>query len=121
MPSTQEIVDEELEKITEEDGVTGAAVVRQDGLLIASDLGEDINEDQVGAMTASTVGSGDTASDSVGIGEVKGVTVEARQGKIISMSAGEEGILVIVTDAETGIGDIKDVVMDAGSTIAGEL
>lgn len=121
MPSTQEIVDEQLEKINDEEGVDGAAVVRQDGLLIASDLDDDINEDQVGAMTASTVGSGETASESVKIGDVKGVTVEAKHGKIISMSAGEEGILVIVTDGNTSIGDINDVVMEAGSKIANEL
>lgn len=121
MPSTQEIVDEQLDKIKKADGVKGAAVVRQDGLLIASDLEDGINEDQVGAMTASTVGSGETASESVKIGDVKGITVEAKQGKIISMSAGDEGILAVITDEKTGIGDINEVVVEAGSKIAEEL
>lgn len=119
---TQENIEEQLDNLNNTDGVRGSLVVRQDGLLIASKLNnDDINEDQVGAMTASTLGSGETASDSLQLGDVKGITVETQDGKIISMSVGSEGILTILTSAGTSIADINDSIREAGVAIADEL
>jgi len=118
---TQEDIEEQLENLNDTDGVEGSVVVRQDGLLIASRLDDEINEDQVGAMTASTLGSGETASDSLQLGDVKGITVETEDGKIISMSVGSEGILTILTSPGTSIADINDSIREAGVAIAEEL
>ena len=65
MSSKEEKLNEPLDSLDDVQGIKGAAVVRRDGLLIASNLGKDIDDDQVGAMTASTVGSGETASDAL--------------------------------------------------------
>ncbi len=107
MASKEEKLNKPLDELDNVQGIKGAAVVRRDGLLIASNLGQDINDDQVGAMTASTVGSGETASESLGMGEVNAVTIESKDGKLVSTGAGEEGILTILTDSGVNMGLVK--------------
>ncbi|MFB6204113.1 MAG: roadblock/LC7 domain-containing protein [Candidatus Nanohaloarchaea archaeon] len=107
MASKEEKLQEPLEDLGEVQGIKGAAVVRRDGLLIASNLGGDIDDDQVGAMTASTVGSGETASDALNMGGVNQVTIESEDGKLVSTGAGEEGILTILTEADVNMGLVK--------------
>lgn len=107
MASKEEKLNEPLDELDDVQGIKGAAVVRRDGLLIASNLGQDINDDQVGAMTASTVGSGETASESLEMGNVNAVTIEAADGKLVSTGAGEEGILTILTDSDVNMGLVK--------------
>jgi len=96
-----------LDSLDEVQSVKGAAVVRRDGLLIASNLGSNTDDDRVGAMTASTVGSGETASDSLNLGNVDEVTVEAENGKLVATGAGENGVLAVLTDADVNMGLVK--------------
>lgn len=100
-------LNEVLDDLHEVQSVRGAAVVRRDGLLIASNFSQSFNENQVGAMTASTVGSGETASDALNMGEVNEVTIESHDGKLISTGAGDEGVLAVMTDADVNMGLIK--------------
>jgi len=113
MSSKEEKLNEPLDDLDDVQGIKGAAVVRRDGLLIASNLGQDIDDDQVGAMTASTVGSGETASEALSMGGVDQVTVESDNGKLIATGAGDEGILAILTDSDVNMGLIKVEMSDA--------
>ncbi|MFB6114651.1 MAG: roadblock/LC7 domain-containing protein [Candidatus Nanohalobium sp.] len=102
-----------LEDLESVGSIRGAAVVRRDGLLIASNLGKDIEDDQVGAMTASIVGSGETASGSLNMGDVDEVTVESEEGLLIATGAGEEGILAVLADPDVNMGLVKVEIEDA--------
>lgn len=104
MASKEEKLKDPLDDLKDIQGVTGAAVVRRDGLLIVSNLPQDIDADQLAAMTASTVGSGETASQTLSIGEVQKVTVESEDGKLISTGAGDEGILTILAEPDVNMG-----------------
>jgi len=104
MASKEEQLEEPLEAMKDIQGVEGAAVVRRDGLLIVSNLPQDVDSDQLAAMTASTVGSGETASQTLQIGGVQQVTVESEDGKLISTGAGDEGILTILTEPDVNMG-----------------
>ena len=117
MSSKEEKLNEPLDDLDDVQGIRGAAVVRRDGLLIASNLGQDIDDDQVGAMTASTVGSGETASDALSMGDVEEVTIESEEGKLIATGAGEEGILAILTESDVNMGLVKVEMEDAVSKV----
>lgn len=104
MPSKEEKLKQPLAGLKDIAGVKGAAVVRRDGLLIVSNLPAEIDSDQLAAMTASTVGSGETASETLKIGEVQQVTVEAEDGKLISTGAGKNGILTVLTKSDINLG-----------------
>lgn len=104
MASKEEELRGPLDDLKDIPGVTGAAVVRRDGLLIVSNLPQETDGDQLAAMTASTVGSGETASGTLSIGQVEQVTVESADGKLISTGAGDEGILTILTESDVNMG-----------------
>lgn len=101
-------INDQLESLLEIDGVDGAAIVRADGLLIASKLADEVNDNQVGAMTASAVGSGKTASQTLGLGEVEGVTIKSADGNLVSMGAGDDGILTLITSPDADMGSVRD-------------
>lgn len=113
MATKEEKLIKPLKSLEDIKGVVGAAVVRRDGLLIVSNLPEDVDAEQVGAMTASTVGSGETASDALNIGEIEKVTVESEQGKLISVGAGEEAILTVLSDPDINMGLLLVEMRDA--------
>jgi len=104
MASKEEKLRDPLADLDDIQGVSGGAVVRRDGLLIVSNLPQDIDADQLAAMTASTVGSGETASQTLEIGSVEQVTVEAENGKLISTGAGTEAILTLLTNPDVNMG-----------------
>ena len=56
----------ELEKIGD---IIGSAVVRRDGLLIASGLPSEVNAKAVAAMAAAIVGTSETSTKELEIGE----------------------------------------------------
>ncbi|MFB6203110.1 MAG: roadblock/LC7 domain-containing protein [Candidatus Nanohaloarchaea archaeon] len=107
MTSKEEKLEESLDELDDVQGVKGAAVVRRDGLLIASNLKQEIDDDQVGAMTASTVGSGETASGALNMGDVEQVTVESEEGKLVSTGAGEQAILSVLAKEDVNMGLVK--------------
>ena len=100
--------EEDLKKILEDfessGEVTGAAIVRRDGLMIISSLPEAINSKAVAAMTAAIVGTGETASKELGMGELNQVVVESGAGKLISVGAGPETILTALVRAKANMG-----------------
>ncbi|MDY6777430.1 MAG: roadblock/LC7 domain-containing protein [Candidatus Nanohaloarchaea archaeon] len=104
MASKEDKLQEAIDGLEDIEGVEGAAVVRRDGLLIVSSFPEDTEVDQIAAMTASVVGSGETASETLSIGDVDQVTIEAEEGKLVSTGAGDEGILAVLTDPEINMG-----------------
>ncbi len=117
MTTKEEKLKELLGEIKEITNVKGAAIVRRDGLLIVSNLPSDIEADQLAAMTASTVGSGETASKTLSIGEVKQVTVESDHGKLISTGAGNEGILTVLTADDVNMGLVLVEMKEAAKKI----
>jgi predicted regulator of Ras-like GTPase activity (Roadblock/LC7/MglB family) len=68
-------------------------------------------------MTASTVGSGETASEALNMGDVDQVSIEAGNGKLIATGAGDEGILAILTEDDVNMGLIKVEMGDATEKI----
>ena len=100
--------EEDLKKILDEfestGDVTGSAVVRRDGLMIISNLPKDVNSKAVAAMAAAIVGTGETASKELNIGELNQVVVESASGKLISIGAGPNAIFTALVKAKANMG-----------------
>jgi hypothetical protein len=79
-----------LEDLKNISGVIGTAVVTSDGLLIYSDLPENVNKRALAAMAAAIVGTGMQVTKELGIGTLNQAIVEAVNGKFISISVGTE-------------------------------
>jgi predicted regulator of Ras-like GTPase activity (Roadblock/LC7/MglB family) len=100
--------EEELKKILDDfestGNVIGSAVVRRDGLMIISSLPEEVNSKAVAAMAAAIVGTGETASKELSIGELNQVVVESVSGKLISVGAGSDAIFTSLVKPKANMG-----------------
>ncbi|MGC8812701.1 MAG: roadblock/LC7 domain-containing protein [Candidatus Aenigmatarchaeota archaeon] len=91
----------ELEKIGD---IIGSAIVRRDGLLIASGLPSEVNARAVAAMAAAIVGTSETSTKELEIGEFQQVVVNASEGQYVAIGAGEEAILIALLRKNANIG-----------------
>ena len=84
--------------------VIGSAVVRRDGLMILSSLPENVNSKAVAAMAAAIVGTGETASSELSIGELNQIVVESASGKLVSIGAGTDAIFTALVKPKANMG-----------------
>ena len=84
--------------------VVGSAVISTEGLLIASDLGENLEGETFAAMSAAMQGAADTAVSELKQGTLKQIIVDADEGKIITISSGKKAILVILAKPDINLG-----------------
>jgi len=99
---------EKLEEILSELAGTGeieaSAVVRRDGLMIESNLPSKINSKTIAAITAALVGTSETSTKELELGEFMQVMVESELGKIIAVGAGKLAILVSLVKPQASLG-----------------
>jgi predicted regulator of Ras-like GTPase activity (Roadblock/LC7/MglB family) len=84
--------------------VEAAAVVSADGLPMASALPPHVEEDRLAAMGAALLTLGERAATGLGKGGLAQVFVEADQGYVVLMAAGEHAVLVTVTSHSAKVG-----------------
>ncbi len=103
-----ETKEEDLKKILDDfdsiGNVIGSAVVRRDGLMIISSLPDEVNSKAVAAMAAAIVGTGETASKELDIGELNRVVVESASGKLISIEANSDVIFTALVKPRANMG-----------------
>ncbi len=101
----------ELNKTT---GITGSMVVGNDGIVIAANLQENVEDDTIGALAASITANIHKSLERLQSSPLKHVTIEADDAKLFFSDAGL-GILVVTTDKEVNIGlillEIKNAIL----------
>lgn len=85
--------------------IEASAVVSVDGLIIASDLPADVEEDRVSAMSAAMLSLGERIAGELGRGMLDQVYIRGGNGYVILMSVGEEAVLTSLArqDAKLGL------------------
>jgi len=85
--------------------VEASAVVSVDGLIIASDLPADVEEDRVSAMSAAMLSLGERIGGELARGVLDQVYIRGDNGYVILMSVGEEAVLTSLArhDAKLGL------------------
>jgi predicted regulator of Ras-like GTPase activity (Roadblock/LC7/MglB family) len=85
--------------------IEASAVVSVDGLIIASDLPADVEEDRVSAMSAAMLSLGERIAGELGRGLLDQVYIRGDNGYVIVMSVGEEAVLTSLArqDAKLGL------------------
>jgi len=100
--------EEELKKVLDDfesaGDVIGSAVVRRDGLMIISSLPSAVNSKAVAAMAAAIVGTGETASKELEIGDLNQIVVESASGKLVSIGAGPDAIFTALIKPKANMG-----------------
>ncbi|MDD3825771.1 MAG: hypothetical protein GX597_04855 [Anaerolineaceae bacterium] len=84
--------------------IEASAVVSVDGLIIASDLPADVEEDRVSAMSAAMLSLGERIAGELGRGMLDQVYIRGSNGYVILMSVGEEAVLTSLARQEAKLG-----------------
>ena len=85
--------------------IEGSAVVSVDGLMMASALPADVEEDRVAAMSAAMLSLGERIAGELGRGLLLEVNVRGEDGFVFLRAIGEEAVLTVLarSDAKRGM------------------
>jgi predicted regulator of Ras-like GTPase activity (Roadblock/LC7/MglB family) len=84
--------------------IEASAVVSVDGLIMASDLPAEVEEDRVSAMSAAMLSLGERIAGELGRGALDQVYIRGDNGYVILMSVGEEAVLTALARQEAKLG-----------------
>ncbi|HYM40851.1 MAG TPA: roadblock/LC7 domain-containing protein [Thermoplasmata archaeon] len=84
--------------------IQAAAVVRRDGLVITHTLPDGVDPKLVAAMTAAIVGTSEMATVQLAQGRFERAIIESDEGKLLSVGAGEEALLVALVYKDANLG-----------------
>ncbi|AEG18498.1 roadblock/LC7 domain-containing protein [Methanobacterium paludis] len=98
--------------------VTGAALLRPDGLMIASVLSQDTDEKRLAAMGAAIVGTSQRTCDELSRGNLNEIIIEGSTGKATFSFAGNKGILAVLSPKEVNLGLVLMEIERTSTSIA---
>ena len=84
--------------------IEASAVVSVDGLIMASALPQDVEEDRVSAMSAAMLSLGERIAQELDRGVLDQVYVKGDNGYVILMSVGEEAVLTALARQNAKLG-----------------
>jgi predicted regulator of Ras-like GTPase activity (Roadblock/LC7/MglB family) len=85
--------------------IEGSAIVSVDGLMMASALSTDVEEDRVAAMSAAMQSLGERIASELTRGSIEEVYVRGDKGYVFLRAVGEEAVLTVLArrDAKLGL------------------
>ncbi|WP_322495629.1 roadblock/LC7 domain-containing protein [Chloroflexus sp.] len=84
--------------------IEASAVVSVDGLIMASALPADVEEDRVSAMSAAMLSLGERIASELKRGQLDQVFVRGEEGYVILMAIGEEAVLTALAQSRAKLG-----------------
>jgi len=84
--------------------IEATAIASSDGLVMASRLPSDVEEDRVGAMSAAMLSLGERSSSELSRGSLSQVLVQGDNGYIVMMNVGEDSVLITMTNEKVKLG-----------------
>jgi uncharacterized protein len=84
--------------------IEASAIVSVDGLIMASSLPADVEEDRVSAMSAAMLSLGERISTELKRGTLDQVFIRGKNGYVVLMSVGEEAVLTALARSDAKLG-----------------
>ena len=98
--------------------IEACAVVSTDGLMMASNFPAGLDEERMGAMTAALLAMGERTSNELSRGDLEQVYVRGRNGMVIMMGAGHDGVLTALCSKNAKLGLIFLDIKRAAETLS---
>lgn len=99
--------------------IIASAVVSVDGLIIASALPGDVEEDRVSAMSAAMHSLGERIAVELGRGSLDEVYIRGEEGLVLLTAVGKDAVLTALTRNEAKLGMIFLEMRRAAEDLAG--
>lgn len=110
---------EELKKLQiSSPDIQASALVSVDGLIIASALPANVEEDRVSAMSAAMISLGERISLELKRGELDQVYIRGDRGYVMLTSVGEEAVLTVMANVNAKLGLIFLDIKRTAATLA---
>ena len=103
-PRSQLLIDRLHELHASSPDIEASAIVSVDGLIIASALPNDTEEDRVSAMSAAMLSLGERIASELGRGSLEQVYIKGEKGIVLLVSVGEEAVLTALAREQSKIG-----------------
>ena len=96
--------------------IEASAVVSVDGLIMASSLPTDVDEDRISAMSAAMLSLGDRIASELRRGQLNQVYIRGTEGIIVLMAIGTDAVLTVMARNTAKLGliflDMKRAAID---------
>lgn len=97
--------------------IEASAVLSTDGLMMSSLLTADMDEDRVGAMSATMLSLADRIATELARGSLEEVLIKGKLGYILMTHAGSDAVITVLTKPEARLGLISLDVKRAADAI----
>ena len=118
---TEQMVERLRDLQTSSTDVEASALVSVDGLIMASALPPDVEEDRVSAMSAAMLSLGERIAMELGRGTLDQVYIRGDNGYVLLLDVGEEAVLTVLARKEANLGmlflDMKRAAADLGKLV----
>lgn len=84
--------------------IEASAVISIDGLMMASMLPQQMDEDRVGAMSAAMLSLGDRTAEELGRGELEQVLIKGDTGFVLMTHAGNDAVVTVMAKPKAKLG-----------------
>ncbi|MEN8172541.1 MAG: roadblock/LC7 domain-containing protein [Chloroflexota bacterium] len=105
----------ELQTATSE--IEASAIVSVDGLIMASALPDDVEEDRVSAMSAAMLSLGERIAAELSRGMLEQVYIRGDQGYVLLSAVGEDAVLTVLVREDAKLGLIFMLIRRASSDL----
>lgn len=116
MGRTDEITRELKALTTNTADIAAAALVDNDGLMMASAMPQELDEDSVAAMSAAMLGIGERITSEMNQGEFEMVMLRAKEGYTVLVRCGDDAVLTVLAVKKAKLGliflDVKRTAKD---------
>src|SRR4030043_758867 len=117
LSSTEQMVSRLQQMQATSNDIEASAIVSVDGLIIASALPNEIEEDRVSAMSAAMLSLGERISTELGRGSLEQVYIKGGEGFVLLTSIGSEAVLTALARKNAKIGLIFLEMQRAGEDL----
>jgi predicted regulator of Ras-like GTPase activity (Roadblock/LC7/MglB family) len=118
---TEQLTDRLRDLQTSSTDVEASALVSVDGLIMASALPPDVEEDRVSAMSAAMLSLGERIATELRRGTLDQVYIRGDNGYVLLLDVGEEAVLTVLARKNAKLGmlflDMKRAAADLGKLV----
>lgn len=98
--------------------IEASGVISTDGLMMASQMPAELDEDRVGAMSAAMLSLGDRTAQELSRGSLEQVLIKGEKGYVLMTGAGNEAVVTVMAKPKAKLGLIFLDVKRAAENIA---
>ena len=84
--------------------IQASALISTEGLIIASDMPANFDEDVISAMAAAIISIGEQITNELDRGKLKQVYIKGKMGYVLLNSLGNEAVLIALIDSSAKLG-----------------